>query len=60
MAVPRKRKSRSRRGNQRSHDALRGPTIVSCPSCAAPKLPHRMCPACGWYGDRQVMEIEAD
>lgn len=60
MAVPRKRKSKSRRGNQRSHDALKRPTLARCPSCDSPKLPHRMCAACGWYGDRTVVEVEAD
>jgi large subunit ribosomal protein L32 len=60
MAVPRKRKSASRRGNQRSHDALKRPVLARCPSCEAPRLPHRMCSACGWYGDRTVVAVEAD
>lgn len=60
MAVPRKRKSNRRRMNQRSHDALKRPITSKCPSCDAPKMPHRVCGACGWYGDREVMEVEAD
>jgi len=28
-----------------------------CPRCAAAKLPHTVCPACGWYKDRQVVEV---
>ena len=60
MAVPRKRKSKSRRGNQRSHDALRPPVLARCPNCDAPRRPHRMCGACGWYADRTVVELEAE
>ena len=60
MPVPRKRKSHSRRRQQRSHDHLHKPILAKCPSCEAPKLPHRMCPACGWYADRTVVEIESD
>ncbi len=60
MAVPRKRKSKSRRGNQRSHDALRSPGLSRCSACDAPKLPHRMCPACGDYRGRTVVEVDAE
>lgn len=60
MAVPRKRKSNRRRKNQRSHDALKAPVLAKCPNCDAPKMPHRMCGACGWYADRTVVEVEAD
>lgn len=59
MAVPRKRKSKSRRGQQRSHDALRQPSTTICKSCGEPKAPHRMCEACGQYAGR-VVEVYAD
>jgi large subunit ribosomal protein L32 len=60
MPVPRKRKSNSRRKQQRSHDALTKPASSKCASCGAAKMPHRVCPACGWYGDRTVVEVEAE
>ncbi|MBK6684160.1 MAG: 50S ribosomal protein L32 [Deltaproteobacteria bacterium] len=60
MAVPRKRKSRSRRGQQRSHDALTRPSFSKCPNCAAAKAPHRICAACGWYGDKTVINVAQD
>jgi large subunit ribosomal protein L32 len=31
-----------------------------CPNCNGPKLPHRVCPSCGYYGDRQVLTIKSD
>ena len=60
MAVPRQKKSKSRRGNQRSHDALRKPAVSTCPNCDEPKRPHHACPACGWYNGRTVVEVEAE
>lgn len=60
MAVPRKRKSRARRGNQRSHDALSRPVLSGCPNCGAKRLPHRMCGSCGWYHNRTVIDLEAE
>ena len=49
MAVPQRKTSRSRKGNRRSHDALRIPSLSTCPQCTEPKLPHRICPQCGTY-----------
>ena len=60
MAVPRQKKSRSRRQNQRSHDALSKPNHNKCPNCGEPRMPHRVCGACGWYKDRTVVEVEAE
>ncbi|MEA1991002.1 MAG: 50S ribosomal protein L32, partial [Thermodesulfobacteriota bacterium] len=41
--------SRSRKGNRRSHDALRIPSLSTCPQCTESKHPHRICPHCGTY-----------
>jgi large subunit ribosomal protein L32 len=27
----------------------------ACPHCHAPKLPHRVCPSCGYYNGREVV-----
>ncbi len=56
MAVPRKKVSRSRRDKRRSHHALKSPTHIECPNCGEQKLPHHVCKACGYYGDREVVE----
>lgn len=60
MAVPKRRTSKSRiRIRQRSHHiALPAPT--PCPNCGQPRLPHRICPACGYYKGRQVVTITAE
>lgn len=58
MAVPKKKTSRSRRGMRRSHWRLEPATLVACPRCHELSVPHRACPACGYYAGRNVLELE--
>ena len=60
MAVPKQRKSRSRRDQRRAHDALAAPARSRCPQCEAPKPPHRICPSCGSYRGREVVQVDED
>ncbi len=57
--VPKKKIPRSYRGNRRAHQRLRAPKLVPCPNCGEPRLPHRVCPNCGYYKGRQVVETES-
>lgn len=53
MAVPKKRKSKSKTRIRRSYN--RRMTIVQshpCPHCAEPKRAHRACGSCGKYGSQ--------
>lgn len=59
MAVPKKKVTRSRRNQRRAHDALKPVQAAECPSCGEMKRPHHVCPACGSYRDREVMEAGA-
>jgi large subunit ribosomal protein L32 len=54
--VPKKRTSRSSRDARRSHHALTPPTLVECPECKSKKRPHTVCPECGNYNGRVVVE----
>lgn len=38
--------------------ALAAPTVTQCPQCKQPMVPHRVCPHCGHYAGRKVMEVE--
>jgi large subunit ribosomal protein L32 len=57
MPLPKRRHSRQRGRKRRTHWKLEAPAPVDCPHCHKPKLPHRVCPNCGWYGGRAVMEV---
>lgn len=59
MAVPKKRKSKSRRDMRRAnHDRIDAPRLIECPECGELCLPHRVCPSCGNYRGREVIEVE--
>ena len=60
MAVPKRRTSKAKRDKRRSHDSLTASARSICPQCSAPKLPHRVCPSCGSYRGRTVIETEED
>ena len=34
---------------------LESPKLMECPRCHEYKLPHRVCPGCGYYNERQVV-----
>lgn len=58
MAVPKKKTSQARRDRRRSHLALKGPNLVACPRCSSPKVPHRVCPECGFYKGRTAVAVD--
>ncbi|MDH4076722.1 MAG: 50S ribosomal protein L32 [Acidimicrobiia bacterium] len=58
MAVPKKKKSRSKTHSRRAAAwTLAVPSRSDCPRCGSAKLPHRVCGACGWYHGRQAVDV---
>lgn len=57
MPNPKRRHSRARRDKRRSHDRLARPILSKCPNCDEAKLPHRVCPHCGHYKGREVIDV---
>ncbi len=60
MPVPKRRHSSTRRDKRRSHDAIKLMSISYCPNCKEPKLPHRVCPNCGYYRGREVIGLSEE
>lgn len=58
MATPKRRHSKTRRNKRRAHDALSRVGTSVCTNCGDQKLPHRACPHCGYYRDREVIEVK--
>ena len=56
MANPKRRHSKARRDKRRAHDFLKRPGMSTCDNCGETKLPHRVCPSCGHYRGREVIE----
>ena len=58
MAVPKKKTSKAKgRSRRASAWQIRSGGRSVCPRCGAVKLPHRVCVNCGWYRDRQAIEV---
>ena len=57
-ALPKRKTSKARKGERRSHLGLTPPALADCPQCHNPKLPHHTCPVCGTYDGREVVEIK--
>lgn len=59
MAVPKKKKSRTRRDKRRAqHKKLVKPQLVDCPNCGEAAMPHHVCKSCGYYKNEQILEVE--
>ena len=56
--LPKKKTSKGRKGKRASHHALRPVTTMECPTCHNTKLPHRVCPSCGYYNGREMVPQE--
>ncbi len=58
MPNPKRRHSKARGRKRRTHDALKPAGTAECPQCREAKLPHRVCPHCGYYKGRPATEVE--
>jgi len=56
VPVPKRKTSSSKRDSRRAnHDKLTAASLAACSRCGAAKMPHRVCPECGYYKNRQVV-----
>ena len=57
MAVPKRKQSHSRTNLRRSNNSkLTAPAIARCKNCGEYNLTHRVCSACGYYGDKEIVK----
>ncbi|HDR05362.1 MAG TPA: 50S ribosomal protein L32 [Candidatus Marinimicrobia bacterium] len=55
MALPKRRHSHTRGAKRRTHYKFAVPMVVNCSHCEQPKLPHHVCPNCGYYNGKPVI-----
>jgi large subunit ribosomal protein L32 len=60
MALPKRRSSKARQGNREAGKALKVPNLIPCPNCQELMKPHHICPECGYYAGREVVETEEE
>lgn len=54
MAQPKYKISKARGRKRRTHYKLKETNLVACKNCSTLKLPHQVCPNCGYYDGRKV------
>lgn len=57
--VVRMKHTRGKRNHARSHHALATLSLSRCSHCGKEKLAHVVCLNCGWYNQRQVIDVLA-
>ncbi len=58
MAVPKYKTSKARTRRRRSINMkMSVDTLVSCTNCGNKIMRHRVCPKCGFYRGKQVIEL---
>ena len=57
MANPTSRHSKARRDKRRANWKIEAVNMSLCPACQEPKLSHRVCPSCGSYKGKQIIEV---
>jgi large subunit ribosomal protein L32 len=59
MAVQKSKASKARtRGRKAINMKLSVPSLIECGNCGKRVMPHRICPKCGYYKGKQVIEPE--
>ena len=59
MAVPKKKTSKAKgRSRRASAWTLRHPARSLCARCGEAKRPHHVCGNCGWYAERQTVDVD--
>ena len=58
MAHPKRKISKQRRNKRRTHIKLQEPTLATCGNCGSSHVMHTVCPDCGHYRGKQVIELE--
>lgn len=56
MAVPKRKTSRMKRGQRRSHNALKAPTFIEDKTTGELRRPHHVDLVSGTYRGKQILE----
>ncbi len=58
MANPKRKFSKARTGKRRAMWKLGPANLSVCPQCHQVKQPHRLCPNCGYYRGKEIVNPE--
>ena len=55
MALPKGRQSKARGRKRRTHYKALRVSTSNCAQCSQAKMPHRVCPNCGYHKGRPIL-----
>jgi large subunit ribosomal protein L32 len=58
MAVPKRRRSKSKKRMRAANWKAYVPTLTTCNNCATLIKPHRVCSECGFYKGKQIIQVK--
>ncbi|MFA6860800.1 MAG: 50S ribosomal protein L32 [Bacilli bacterium] len=58
MAVPFRRTGVTKKRLRRQHLGLKAVNVSACSNCGAMVKPHHVCPNCGYYDGKKVMDVK--
>ncbi|MDY0345128.1 MAG: 50S ribosomal protein L32 [Bacilli bacterium] len=58
MAVPFRRTSKTKKRMRRTHQKLKVEGLVACSNCGATIKSHNICPECGFYDGKKVLDTK--
>ena len=53
------RSNKAHTGNRRSHHGVSETRLSACVKCGADHVRHQMCPKCGTYRGREVLDVKS-
>ncbi|MCP4230708.1 MAG: 50S ribosomal protein L32 [bacterium] len=56
MAVPKRRTSKEKQRKRATFYKIKGVSPTTCPNCGEVRLPHRICPTCGYYKGKEIVK----
>ena len=60
MPLPKRKHSKARQDKRRSANSkMYAANLSVCPNCKKMRLPHRVCPHCGYYNGKPVVVVKA-
>ena len=59
MANPKRKFSKARTAKRRATWKLPAANVSQCPQCHQVKQPHRLCPNCGYYRGKEIIQPES-
>lgn len=55
--LPKKKYPKARQGKRRQHIRIAPKQVTACPQCHNARLPHHVCPTCGYYHGREAIPV---